>query len=672
MADSAKTATYSIRFDSNAKEIGSEGADSLDALKGAVVRSQDSVRTLSAAMKGLKGSSDEVKSARESLKGQLEAEKGAITSNTLALLKQGTSIEQLAQKEKAAAAAAAKFKAEQEKAAAKVQASVSAAGGPVAALRDRIKTLSEAMSTNEGRSALFAKGLASMVSVAAMAAAAVVALGAALGAGLVALSAWVVETANAQRNLALLREAWTGSATGAQHLGNQIDALAKKIPTPKAELNELAGSLVRALSGTRISGQGIVDTFQAVATAASAMGQQAGAAIEDIIKRSAQFGRVQINPFELRGTGLKFGDVAGQLAKDLGVGVQQAQLALLQGRVKVDDAAKALREALEKRFGNVNSKKMLSLDVSFQRFKEKLQGLTSGVSFEGLLRSVSKLVDLFDTSTITGKNLKVIVTAVGNLLGVGFEGQLPKLKDLFLGAELVALKFLIGVKKVQRSLEDLLGKNWDGKLLSSLFDTGTTTARGFAHEIDGVTSKVEGVVQKARDFSTAWSGAGDKIQASWEGFKDLGARVVDGLIAGIQAGAQRVKDAVTGLAANVKSAFASALGIHSPSLVFEGYGKNTAAGYQRGVDRGAPKAQDAVERMVPRAPAAAVAPAGGGGGKAPAARMPPIQVTVHVDARGATQDAVNKLSSPVFLKDLTRALEEALTMQGLPMQTEPT
>ena len=630
MAD--KVATYSIRVDSNAKQVGAEGAEGLEQLKGSIGRSQDAIKLLSSAMRGLKGSSDEVKGAREALKAQMEAEKGALTATTLALLKQGTSFDQLASKEKAAASATKKAAEEQEKARAKVDKSVAAAGGPLAELREKFATLDEAMSTSEGRAALAAKGLAGLASVAIGAAVAIGVVVAALAAGAIALGKWIIESANAQRDMALQREAWTGSAANAKAFGNQIDALGRKIATPKEELNELSGSLSRALSGTRVSGQGIVDTFNAVAQASAAMGKEAGSQIEEIIKRSARFGRVSINPFELQGSGLKQRDVAAQLAKDLGVGVNQAQLALMQGRVKVDDAAKALREAVEKRFGEVNAKKLISLDASAIKLKKNLSGLTSDVKFDGLLRSVSKLADLFDSTTFTGKTLKTIVTTIGNTLGKGFEDSIPKIKTAFLTAELATLKFLITVYKVDSAIAGVFGKDWKGSLLGKALDNFEAQARAIAkgfQVISDVLDRLEGKSGAAGKNKTQV--VGSAVDDQQPHGRKLGDDLTKGIEAGIKSGAVGPIKAAKDLVGDIKAAFAKDLEIHSPSKVFERFGLAIPQGAEKGVDKGAGGLGDAVGRMADKA-----APSSQGAGAAPRrgtpapAVVPAIHVHLHV------------------------------------------
>lgn len=61
-----------------------------------------------------------------------------------------------------------------------------------------------------------------------------------------------------------------------------------------------------------------------------------------------------------------------------------------------------------------------------------------------------------------------------------------------------------------------------------------------------------------------------------------GAAIVDGLIDGITGGAKKAAAAAVDLANTIAKSFADTLGIKSPSKLFEGYGKNTVQGFERG------------------------------------------------------------------------------------------
>lgn len=105
-------------------------------------------------------------------------------------------------------------------------------------------------------------------------------------------------------------------------------------------------------------------------------------------------------------------------------------------------------------------------------------------------------------------------------------------------------------------------------------------------------------------------------------FTDFGSALIDGLIGGIKAKWTAVKESITSIGAGVAETFQATLGIHSPSLVFAGFGDNIAEGMALGIDRSAADAAGAASRLARRAadavkgmesgPALAGAPAGGG------------------------------------------------------------
>jgi hypothetical protein len=79
----------------------------------------------------------------------------------------------------------------------------------------------------------------------------------------------------------------------------------------------------------------------------------------------------------------------------------------------------------------------------------------------------------------------------------------------------------------------------------------------------------------------------------------MGPDIVDGLVSGVENGAARLVKSVSGLAGKAKAAFKDALGIHSPSKVFAGYGVNIGAGLNKGLDRSMPDGGDMAQRMLP-------------------------------------------------------------------------
>ena len=84
-----------------------------------------------------------------------------------------------------------------------------------------------------------------------------------------------------------------------------------------------------------------------------------------------------------------------------------------------------------------------------------------------------------------------------------------------------------------------------------------------------------------RGISTALSTLGIELPTTLTG---LGGALIDGLIGGIDAKWQALRDKITGMASGVTSWFKEALGINSPSTVFAGFGGNLLEGLVGGID----------------------------------------------------------------------------------------
>lgn len=674
-----KKSTFVIDLEGNVRDVSREDASALEQLRQKTTGALDSIRQMGGALRSLRGSTEEVTAAKEQLKAKISAARDVVSASNLELLKQGVTYEKLADSTKKAAAAQAKLQAKKEAeelARMSVEAQglgrgIKAIGGPVENLRGKMSALKETFGQAGG-------GMAALGVVAAGVVVAVAALVAGVVAATVSFAKFVIEGGNAARTANLLREASTGSAESAGHLGNQIETLARKVPTSREELNKLANELTRTLSGTRVSGQGIVDTMNAVAQASTAMGDQAGAAIGDIIKRSKQFGRVSINPFELQGTGVRFDDVAAQLAKQLKIGTAQARQALLMGTVGVDDAAKALRVTVEKRFGEINARRLLDVDVQLQKFKERLSGLTRDVHLEPLLNAMKDFFDLFDEQkSVTGATLKQIVTILGNdLIGSITKGT-PAAKSFFKQLVIGTLDALIAFYKLRNALRDAWQSHETLRTGVKALGVGLLAIAGIAV---GVTAAVvaAGVAmvaafgelfllpdQVAKALSA--EAIGKELRAWVLVAEEAAGNFIQGLLDGIRGGITRVASGVGELADQVKDAFKSALGIHSPSVVFQKYGVQTTEGYAQGLEGSTGRAQAAADAMTPATPAGR---AGGRGRSSGTSVTLVFNLPAGANGSGA-QEAVKTLSTPSFLALLTKAIEDANTTMGIPMQGAP-
>jgi hypothetical protein len=681
--ESEAQATFKFNIETD-KELPNELATSLESLRVKVVGSTDAIKQMSSSLRSLRGDSDQVKAARAALTEKLTLEKNAVSAANLKLLEQGVTYEKLAQRSKALEAEkqrliasskreledkikaqkeADKERAAQQTAAQSFAAGLRLGGVSVDGFGQQLGKLKGLLTGASGGLAFTAIGLAVVAAAAVAAVAGIAALAEKLG-------SFIVNAADAARSMNIMREAAGGSAENAYALGTQVDDLSRKLSTPKDKLNELAVSLTRSLSGSAAGGQGIVDTFEAVSRSADAMGDEVGNQLRGIIERSKLFGRVAINPFELQGTGLQFQGIAGKLAQNLHISVQKAQQELFLGRVKIDDAAKAINEAVQDRFGKVNAEKLLSLPTIFEKFHEKLDALAKGVNLTPLLTSLSKLADLFDTTTVTGDTLKTMVEALGNAFGSTATDTTPLLVKIFKELLLVTLKVEIEIFRLRNAIRDVTPDQ-----IFKIKLAFAALAIAMSPLVIGVGLLTAGVIALAAPFTLLVAGIygvilGFKelagvISDEYDTYKGLGGKLIDGLVAGLEERWTALKATVRDLGNKIKAEFKSVLGIRSPSTVFREYGEQTAAGYAQGVDGSAPDAQAAVGRMAPSGGGRGAARASGGG----------VQIYLHLEVHPGGESRAKPIMQAAedsLLPRLTKAFEDLVRSSGLPTQTPVT
>ena len=650
-----KTATFGVKVD--AQSNAGEAANSVEALYKRIAASQDAIKNYSSSLRNLRGSSEEVKVAKDKLKAAINAERDSVSGNVLALGKLGTTLD--AVKTKAAAAA---------KATSGVKEGFAAAGGPVANLNGKLESLTSLLTGSGGAMAAVTAGAAGLV-------AAIAAVAASVAGAAVSLAKFIFESGNLLRTQSLMREAATGTAENAKAFGHQIDALAAKVPQTRAELNELAVSLSRSVAGTRVTGQAAVDTFNAVAQASAAMGDSAGKAIEGIITRGKQFGRMGLGLTELQGTGIAFQDVAAQLSANLKISLKDAQNQLFMGRVTIDAGAKAIRDTIEKRFAGINARRMLDLEVIGKKFRDTLTSLTEDVNLAPVLEGFSKLTSLFDKGSVTGAALKDLVTNFGNALAGVFKGSLPFIEKFITQLVIETTRFEIMLLKTAVFLKQTFGID-----LKKAFGDGETAIIAaqaafavFAGAVIATGAAIAVPIANLVLFIKTISDVVNALPALWDKIKAmdwtaLGKSILDGIVKGLTSGISAVTGAVSSLADNLKERFKGALGIHSPSTVFEVYGKQTTEGYSRGVEASAPQAGAAVKAMAPtpstiRIGGAATTPTRTGNTSA--------TVTVNVSFPNVKDGAgaAKAMSGPEMRAQLTRFFEEMFISAGVPTST---
>jgi hypothetical protein len=662
-------AKFSLVLEDQVSSAANQAGDSLDSLRQRIAGGEDAIKNMRAAFNRLRGSTDDVKAAKAELTAKLNSERDAISAANLKLLKSGTTYDSVAAKAKKLAGeqSALKKTADTDKAKA-FGAALGAAGGPVASLKAKLSSLTDVIGGEGAMMGIATAGVAAF-------AAAIVAMGVAIAAGIVKLSQWIIVSADARRSLGLDREVWAGSVKNANNLGTQIDALAEKVPTSKAALNGLANSLMKL----KLGGQATVDTFNAVGQASSTLGDEAANKIQDFITRGRLMGRMQIDPREmLEGFGdLNFDDVAKALAKNTKKTVEAARLELRMGRTKLGDGAKAMRDAIEQKFGGINLRKMMSLEVMSQKLHEKLAELTDGVSIEPLLKGLSNLAKLFDTSTVTGAALKEGITAFGNVMVRALAASLPFVEMFLKGMIIAALDAGIAVLRLRNWLVKTFGGSSllsgidsmklaldAGKLAIQALGVAIVLTAGFLAAVAAPFLIVGGIVL---GVTYAFYKVTEAVKSAYAYMSSIewskvGSDIVDGLVNGLKEGAGKLYDAVRSLGDGIKDAFTGKLKIHSPSRVFFGYGENIDEGAAKGVEHNG-RAQGAVDGMVST-------PSGGGSaGKATtsAAAGNVVVNFIYQAAGGAGGDVASQVNESGVRAALVKIIQEAAIGRGVPV-----
>jgi len=645
-----KQATFSVAVDDGVSGPAEDAAKAIEALRDRMKEGESSIKDMSAALRRLRGSSDEVKAAKESLKAKIQAERDALSKSQLEMLKSADAAKKLTERDKALA---------KQKEAAKDKAkglsnAINAAGGPVASLKAKLGSLQEVLGGAGGGMNAAAFAAAGLVT-------ACVAAAAAVGALVVGFAHFVISNANALRSANLFREAAAGSSANAVALGTQVEALARKVPTARSALNELATSLAKG----GIQGQTLVDTLNAVGQASAAMGDDAGGKLRELVDRGRLSQRFVVNPMELQGTGLQFDDIANALAEKMHIGVDKARKALFEGAVKLGDGAAAMRAAVEKKFGGLNLRKMLDLNVIIEKLKEKFETLTENVNLEPLLKAFSTLADLFDDTTVTGDAIKQLVTILGGSLIKGMTDGVPLVKKFFQGMLIGALTAGIAFLQLRNRIRATFGdvevlKGIDG--LQVALTAGKVIILGMIAGLAALVgwltlagAAVYLIVKPFIELGKLAKSAYDSLTGiDWGA---AGASIVDGLVTGIKSRVKSATDAIKGVGEAIKKGFKDTLEIHSPSRVFKGYAHSAVDGWEEGADERAPAAASAMDDLA--------APPKGDGPRARSGGGVTITIPITIQVSGGA-DAAKQLTESSFLSKLVKQLEEELISAGIP------
>ncbi len=280
------------------------------------------------------------------------------------------------------------------------------------------------------------------------------------------------------------------------------------------------------------------------------------------------------------------------------------------------ELGKKLKEGAEKaakaKFGPNYSKQLLAISAQTERFKTLIAGIFGGLRIEKLLEGFKKLVDLFDTTSVTGRAIKVLFESLFQPLVDGVVNFIPKMVSMFIQFEILVLKAMIAIKPFGSTI--LLIAEYFAYAALVVGGVLTVALVGIALPFLALAGFITLVIAGLIELTNAFMSIGGVLNSVGTAMNQMGIDMINGLVGGITGAASSVVKALTGVVNDGITAAKQALGIASPSKVFAEIGMHTADGMAGGIEDGTGDVQGSMQAMV--SPDAAAATAGGGASSA--------------------------------------------------------
>ena len=184
-------------------------------------------------------------------------------------------------------------------------------------------------------------------------------------------------------------------------------------------------------------------------------------------------------------------------------------------------------------------------------------------------------------------------------------------------AMLKAIKDFFGIHSPSKVFMGIGGNLIDGlkngianlgpKAVSKLKDIGKNMIKGIGDKAKGFLEKGKELAGKLKDgidnkkedikkgVSTLVEKAADKAKTAKKNFEEAGKDLMSGLKSGIENMKEKIKSVTKGISDSVIGKFKDLMGIHSPSRVFFGFGKNIDEGLINGLRKYSSKVSNTTE-----------------------------------------------------------------------------
>lgn len=512
------------------------------------------------------------------------------------------------------------------------------AAARMAALANVANGVNPALAGTTGRLKALVQGLGSagVAGVAAIAVVGLLALAAAAAVVALRVARFALGAADAARSELLLAEAATRSAAGGAALAASVQRVSRQVALGQGELSSYARQLARA----KIAGSDLEAALEAVGIAAS-VGEDAGALVRQMEQAK------------------KTGKSIAKIAADV-----------------------------KGQFGGVASRQMMSFTVQVKKARESVANIFAGVKIEPFLAALQRVLGLLDSSTSSGRALRLMAETMLNPLFSGLAKGEGAATQFFKGMVIGALRVTIAVLLVRNRLREMfagvdLAKHESkfkllgiaalvfaaaiaaavvgiGLIAAVIGGSFAVGAAVFGTIVAGIAALAVGIAMLAVKIATGVAAAVRALREKLGDFVSAGASFVAGLAQGITAGLSSVVAAATNVAKGAIGAVKKTLGIASPARVMFEAGGDTTDGFAGGLEAGSAKVEGASEAMAQAPIAAAGAATGGSGGGALGASQSVTLSIGEVHVHG-----VEGADDPAFGEKLAEAFERALVGMGL-------
>ncbi len=326
---------------------------------------------------------------------------------------------------------------------------------------------------------------------------------------------------------------------------------------------------------------------------------------------------------QLYAAGLRGGNLQTALQAMATVATTQGPAAASQfasmasGAAFAGQSVNSLAARIDRQLGPLAKRSMLSLTNQTLKFKDNASRLFRDVKIEGFLSGLNEVGKIFSQNTVFGMQLKHTIEQLLNPIFGNSENAGKAMAKFFAGAflgfqrlETVGLKMILSITQTRGFpwIRDLItGLDWMKISLTAgySFFTPLIGAIGMTSAaVNGLTAAA-GVLMPAFQqlnninniFQATLISAANTINGFQTQMVNAGKNLVMGVVNGVWGAASSLNSAIQGVAKGAVDTFTGALGIHSPSKVFEEKGKYVGEGAAIGISAGGANVDAAVGEL---------------------------------------------------------------------------